>query len=41
MNRQQTYRGPSFYVGWMEGTLVCNNSFFASNLWDAIGKVEL
>ena len=25
MNRQQTSKGPSFYVGWMKGTLVYNN----------------
>ena len=26
MNWPQTYRGSSYYVGWMRGTLVCNNS---------------
>jgi hypothetical protein len=26
MNQQQTYRGSSFYVGWMRGTLIYKNS---------------
>ena len=30
MNMQQTYRGLEFYVGWMIGTLVYNNSLIPS-----------
>ena len=26
LNRQQTYRGSRFNVGWMRGTLVCQRS---------------
>ena len=26
MNRQQTYKGSSYYVGWTRGTLVYDNS---------------
>ena len=28
MNWQQTYRGSRFYVGWMRGTFIYDNSIF-------------
>ena len=30
MNKQQSYMGPSFYVGWMRGALVYDNSLSPS-----------
>ena len=41
MNWRQTYRGLSFYVGWMRGMLVCDNPLSSQKNWRERDAVEI